>query len=133
LRRVTGLRHDTAVLPCALLPLPSPSPQPALWMILYVGAFAVPPMYLRCRAAMDSTVEEALRFVVRVLLSGDRTSMLLSGGVMAAALAVLQLHFILRVSIALVGGFAVLLWHSGAAAAVSHEAAAAQQRHSFLE
>ncbi|EFJ49820.1 hypothetical protein VOLCADRAFT_89673 [Volvox carteri f. nagariensis] len=86
--------------------------QPTFWLLCYVAAFTIPAAYYRCRHAMDAGVEAALRFVVRVLVSGTRVALVSAAGVAVVLVVVLPLNFVLRMSLATGAAFAVLLWQS---------------------
>ncbi|KAG2483475.1 hypothetical protein HYH03_017657 [Edaphochlamys debaryana] len=95
--------------------------QPTFWLLCYVAVFFVPAAYARCREAMDAGVEAALRFVVRLLLQGSRTTLLGALGVGAVLMVALPLNIVLRASIAACGAFAVLLYSDRAAAAAQQQ------------
>ncbi|GLI61416.1 hypothetical protein VaNZ11_003772 [Volvox africanus] len=86
--------------------------QPMFWLICYIAVFTIPAAYYRCHHAMDAGVEAALRFTVRVLMSGSRTALLTSAGVALVLLVALPLNFVLRASLAAGSAFGVLLWQS---------------------
>ncbi|KAG2446609.1 hypothetical protein HYH02_008594 [Chlamydomonas schloesseri] len=88
--------------------------QPTFWLLCYVGCFTIPAAYGRCRAAMDEGTEAALRFVVRLLVTGSRASLAMAGGVGVVLLAALPLNLVLRATLAAVAAFGVLLWQSEA-------------------
>ncbi|GIL74003.1 hypothetical protein Vretifemale_4077 [Volvox reticuliferus] len=86
--------------------------QPTFWLLCYIAVFIIPAAYYRCRNAMDAGVEAALRFTVRVLMSGSRTALLTSAGVALVLLVALPLNFVLRATLAAGSAFGVLLWQS---------------------
>ncbi|GFH09570.1 hypothetical protein HaLaN_04742 [Haematococcus lacustris] len=59
---------------------------------------------------IDTVVEDLLRFITRVMISGDRSSLLLAGVTAGGLLLLAPLALITRTSLALSAGFAVLLW-----------------------
>ncbi|GFR51309.1 hypothetical protein Agub_g13673 [Astrephomene gubernaculifera] len=92
--------------------------QPTFWLLCYVATFTIPAAYARCHDAMDAGVEAALRFVVRILVSGSRLALLSAAGVAALLVAVLPYNFVLRATLAGGAAFGVLLWQSEAAGAL---------------
>ncbi|GIL54246.1 hypothetical protein Vafri_9824 [Volvox africanus] len=86
--------------------------QPMFWLLCYIAVFTIPAAYYRCHHAMDAGVEAALRFTVRVLMSGSRTALLTSAGVALVLLVALPLNFVIRASLAGGSAFGVLLWQS---------------------
>ncbi|KAL6747377.1 hypothetical protein V8C86DRAFT_2911463 [Haematococcus lacustris] len=84
--------------------------QPAAAALAYSACFTLPVAYARARHVIDTVVEDLLRFITRVMISGDRSSLLLAGVTAGGLLLLAPLALITRTSLALSAGFAVLLW-----------------------
>ncbi|KAK9832978.1 hypothetical protein WJX74_003281 [Apatococcus lobatus] len=86
--------------------------QSTLALLCWASLFCLPLLYLQCRRALDTLVEESLFFVSQAVMGGQRATMGFSAGAALLTMAVLNTSWVLRVSCAAVSGFAVLVWCS---------------------
>ncbi|CAK0787945.1 hypothetical protein CVIRNUC_011167 [Coccomyxa viridis] len=90
----------------------------AMW--LWIALFTLPFMYCACRHALDALVEETLLFVAEVVRGGERTTLSLAGGVLVLLLAAVDASVFARVTIAVTGSGAILIWRARRLRAQAH-------------
>ncbi|KAF5843317.1 hypothetical protein DUNSADRAFT_17894 [Dunaliella salina] len=78
--------------------------------LLYTTVFTLPASYIRCRQVMDGAVETILRFLARLLVSGDRASLLLTTSTLLLVFSTTSFSLVSRVSLALACAMCVLVY-----------------------